>query len=461
VIRSVFVLALVTMVAFAARSFLPRSVTLTGSGAALAFGFLLIAAVEVGRVFHKLKLPHLTGFILCGALFGPELLGLITPAMVSDLGLVKKVAVGLIALLAGCELNVRALKPRLASIGWISALYLPITVVALFLLFMGMLPFLPFAAGMTLAQRAAVALVCANVLAALSPAVVIGILSETRSSGPLSSLAMSIVVLADLLIVLTFSGSGAIARSLFPDPAAGSALASLGMHILGSIAVGIGVGALLALYIRRIGMRIGLFVFATLFVVAEAGSAFHIDPLLTGLSAGLFLENVSPVSGHEVIKHTEPASMPTFAVFFSVVGAEVHLHAFLSVAPFAIAAALVRAGGVYGGARIGARVAGLDRDLQRSIPFGMLPQAGIAIGLANLVKQTWAGWGEGAATLLLGTVVINELIGPVLFRMALARAGEIGRNIEPAQSARPAHASLSGVESSLSEKLGVPPPPAV
>ncbi len=460
-IRSVFVIALVTMVAFAARSFLPRTVTLTGSGAALAFGFLLIAAVEVGRVFHKLKLPHLTGFILCGAVFGPEMLGLITPAMVSDLGLVKKVAVGLIALLAGCELNLRALKPKLASIAWISAFYLPITIIALFLLLMCLLPFMPFAASMSLGQRAAVALLCANVLAALSPAVVIGILSETRSSGPLSSLAMSIVVLADLLIVLTFSGAGAVAQSLFPDPAAGSVLATLGMHILGSIVVGVGVGALLAVYIRRIRLRIGLFVFATLFVVAEAGSAFHLDPLLTGLSAGLFLENVSPVSGHEVIRHTEPASMPTFAVFFSVVGAEVHLHAFLSVAPFAIAAALLRGGAIYGGARLGARMAGLGPDLQRSIPFGMLPQAGIAIGLANLVKQTYAGWGQAASTLILGTVVINELVGPVLFRVALARAGEIGRSVEPTQAARPAHASLAGVEPSIAEKLGVPPPPAV
>lgn len=458
-IRSAFVLALVTMVAFAARSFLPRTVTLTGSGAALAFGFLLIAAVEVGRVCHKLKLPHLTGFILCGAVFGPEVLGLITPAMVSDLGLVKKVAVGLIALLAGCELNLRALRPKLASIGWISALYFPITVLGLFLLFLAVVGFMPFASGMSLGQKAAVSLVCANILAALSPAAVIGILSETRSSGPLSSLSMSIVVIADLLIVLTFSASGALARSMFPDPsAAQSLIASLTMHILGSIVVGVGVGALLALYIRRIGLRIGLFIFATLFVVAEAGGVFHIDPLLAGLSAGMFLENVSPVSGHEVIRHTEPASMPTFAVFFSVIGAEISLRGFASVAPVAVAATLVRAAGIYGGTRMGARLAGLDSSLERRLPYGLIPQAGIAIGLANLVKQSYPSWGEPVSNLVLGTIVINQIVGPVLFRVALSRAGEIGRNVEPAQSARPAHASLSGVEPVLADKLGVPPP---
>ena len=443
-IRSAVVLALVSMVAFAARSFLPRTVTVTGSGAALAFGFLLIAAIELGRISNAIKLPNLTGYIVCGAVFGPEVLGLVTPAMLSDLGLVKKVAVGLIALLAGCELNLRALRPRLASIGWISALYLPVTVLSLFVLFLALLPLMPFAAGFTLGQRAAVALVCANVLAALSPAVVIGILSETRSSGPLSSLSMSIVVVADLLIVLTFSGTGFIARALFPDAASGaSLLTELGMHILGSIAVGIGLGALMALYIRRIGLRVGLFVFATLFFVAEVGSAFHIDPLLAGLSAGMFLENVSPVSGHQVVRQTEPASMPTFAVFFAVVGAEIHLRAFLAVAPFALAATVVRAGGIYAGSLLGARIARLEKSVARRLPIGMLPQAGVAIGLADLVQRTHPAWGAAASALILGTVMINQLVGPVLFRFALQRAGEAGRSDVAEHAVRPPHASLT------------------
>src|SRR6185369_2318535 len=106
--------------------------------------------------------------------------------------------------------------------------------------------------------------------------------------------------------------------------------------------VGIGIGLMFALYMRRVRMRIALFVFAVCFVVAEAGTSLHFDPLLVGLAAGLFLENVSPVSGHEVIHETEIAAMPTFAVFFAVIGAEVHLEAFVAVAPFAVCMALTR-----------------------------------------------------------------------------------------------------------------------
>ncbi|MRG91630.1 cation:proton antiporter [Polyangium spumosum] len=441
-IRGLLVLALVAGIAFAARSFLPSDVTITGSGAALAFGFLLLAAMQTGHIFHDLRLPHLTGFILCGALFGPEVLRLITPSMLGDLTLVKKVAVGLIALTAGCELNFARLWPKIRTIGLLAAVSLVACALLLFAVFFAISSRLPFTAGMEPAQRAVVSLILANVLCARSPAVVISILKESRAAGPLSELALSTVVIADLTVVVSFAFSDSLAHAVFPVAGAAqtSVLGALAAHILGSILVGVGIGLVFALYIRRVGLRVGLFVFAVLFVVAEAGGALHLDPLLVGLSAGLFLENVSPVSGHEVIQETEIAAMPTFAVFFAVVGAEVHLHAFLSVAPYAALAALVRAAGIYVGARAAGRVAGLDPRIGRLVPFGMFPQAGIAIGLAGLVAATFPPWGADAATLILGTIVINEMLGPVLFRMALARADEIGKKRDGSLLDLPSHA---------------------
>lgn len=430
--RAMILLALIAALSFAARSFAPGGAIQAGSGAVLAFGFLLLAAVQTGHVFHGLRLPHLTGFILCGAVFGPEVLGLLTHEMVSDLTLVKKVAVGLIALNAGCELNFKALRPRLKGIGAVSAAGLLCASLLLFGLFAWLTQRLPFTREMTEAQRLVVALVCANVLTALSPAVVMGIISETRARGPLTELALSIVVLADLAIVVSFSLTGSIVGRVFPEAGHAAGLGGLIAHVFGSIGAGLAIGAVFALYIRRVGRRVGLFVFGVSFVVAEAGGALHLDPLLTGLTAGLFLENVSPVSGHEVIRHTHPAAMPTFAVFFAVVGAEVHLATFFGVAGWAVLAALVRGIGLTAGARLGARLSGLEPELGRRIPFGMYPQAGIAIGLANLVREQFRPWGEAASMLLLGTIVVNEMIGPVLFRSALVRAGEVGlREEEP------------------------------
>lgn len=443
--RGLVVLALVAALSFAARSFLVDASEVTGSGAALAFGFLLLAAIQTGHVFHALRLPHLTGFLLCGALFGPEVLGLVTPRMIKDLALVKNVAVGLIALNAGCELNFRRLYPKLKSIGFISALGLPLAFMALFGFLFSVSKLIPFMQDMTTPQRLVVTLICANVLTALSPAVVMGIISETRAEGPLTELCLSIVVLADLAISIAFAFSDSAATAVFPHAGGPehSVFGALALHILGSIGMGIGVGAVFAVYIRRIALRIGLFVFAVCFVVAEAGSTISLNPLLVGLAAGLFLENVSPVSGHEVIHETEAAAAPTFAVFFAVIGAEVHLHDFLTVAPFAVGAAVSRAIGLWIGARLGAKAAGVDPAVARRVPFGMFPQAGIAIALANLVGDSFGAWGLKAKTLLLGTIVVNETVGPVLFRSALARAGEIGKKKTEGSVHKPSHASIA------------------
>lgn len=458
-IRAVFVLALVSSLSFAARSFLLDTETLTGSGAALAFGFLLLAALQTGHIFHALRLPHLTGFILCGAIFGPEVLGLLTRPMLQDLSLVNKVAVGLIALVAGCELNYKRLRPQLRSIGLVSAFGLFFASILLFTFFFVASTHIEFTREMTTTQRVVVSLICANVLSALSPSVVMGLLSETKADGPLSQMALSIVVLADLAIAVSFAFSDSIAHSAFPGPAGqASIFGALAVHIFGSILAGVGVGAIFAVYIRRVGVRIGLFVFAVCFVVAEAGSALHLDPLLTCLSAGLFLENVSPVSGHEVIRETEPAATPVFAVFFAVIGAQVHVHAFLAVAPFALGAAVVRAIGLWSGARLGAKVAKLDETLARRIPLAMFPQAGIAIGLANLVKTSFSPWGGAASTLILGTVVVNEMVGPVFLRAALVRAGEVGMKPDWAHESHD-DAPLDDVSIPGRSLPSMPPPP--
>ena len=425
VTRALLLLSLVTAVAYSARTFLPSGVTITGSGAALAFGFLIVAALQVGHVAEAIRFPHLTGYLLCGFLFGPSVLRIISQPMLADLALIKGTAVGLIALLAGCELNFRLLRPRLRAITAISVATITAMLILLGLLFFWITSILPATADFTVLQRIAVALICANVLAAFSPAVVIGVISETNARGPLSELCMSIVVIADLAIVITFSLTSSLARTVLPETGSAGGVGVLAAHIFGSIIVGVVFGMVLAIYIRRVQVRTGLFVFALLFIAAEAGRVLHLDPLLVGLAAGLFLENVSPVGGEKVTRAAATVALPTFAIFFAVIGAELHLRAFLHVAPFAIAAALVRAAAIYGGTRAGVAIAGVDREVGRLVPLGLLPQAGVAIALAVLVLNDFQPWGRVLGTVLLGSIVVNELIGPVLFRAALARANEI------------------------------------
>ncbi|MFZ2493893.1 MAG: cation:proton antiporter [Thermoanaerobaculia bacterium] len=419
-------LAMILVLAYGARSFVPAGQTITGSGAALALGFLLIAAIQIAHLADAVHFPHLTGYLLCGLLFGPQVLGIISEPMVADLALVKGTAVGLIALLAGCELNFIRLRPALRAITSVSIVTSVVSGLALWGLFFWIASVLPVTSGYGTLERAGVALVCANVLTAFSPAVVVGLINETRASGPLSQLCMSVVVVADLAMVVTFALTTSVVRSLFPQAQSTGGFSVLAEHIFGSIIVGTMVGAVLALYTRRVQTRTGLMVFALLFIVAEGGRFLHLDPLLVGLTAGLLIENASPVSGEEIARAARPLALPMFAIFFAVVGAEIHLAAFIHVAPFAALAAITRAVAIFTGSHIGTKIGGVPRETARLVPLGLLPQAGVAIALAVLVLNDFPPWGRVLGTVLLGSIVVNELVGPILFRYALGKAGEIG-----------------------------------
>ncbi len=430
--RALLTIAVITALTYSARSFVPRGAMITGSGAALAFGFLLIVAVQAAHICNALRMPRLTGYILVGILFGPEMLGIVSAKMLSDLALVKGTAVGLIAFLAGCELNVRRLRPRLRAIGTLSALTMLGAALIMFAFFFALTHVVPVTAGYTTIQRIAVALIAANVLAAYSPAVVVGILSETKASGPLSETALSIVVVADLVIVITYALSSTFAHVIFPSGGAGG-LALLIPHIFGSIVAGVIAGGVLALYVSRVGSRSGVFTFAVLFIAAEAGAALHLNPLLIGLAAGLLLENVTPIGGEQLAHAVEGVAMPTFAIFFAVVGAEIQLQAFIHTAPFAIAAAVLRGLGIYAGARAAGRLVALDPLFTKRVTLGLLPQAGVAIALVALLLGDFPPWGAIVGTIVLGTIIVNQLIGPILFRNALVASGETRAGADPAE----------------------------
>lgn len=440
--RALILVAVVLAVALGSRSFLPADAVVTGSGATLAMGLMLLMALLSAQLTHSLRLPHVTAYILAGALMGPDGLALLTSAMLTDLSPVKSVAVGLIALLAGCELNLRALAPRLRQIGLLSFAGLFGGFFALFGLLFALLHQLPLGEGLSTTDRLVIALIGANGLCAFSPPVVIGILTESRAKGLLTELWISIAVLADIAIVLTFSLTSALAHQVLGSGGGEgqSGLWSVLWHLFGSLGAGALIGPVLAFYIVRVGRRVGLFVFASLFVIAQLSGPLHLDPLLMGLTAGLFLENVSPVSGEQVIHETEVASLPTFAIFFALIGAEIHFHEFFAVAPYALALAVTRATGLFLGVRLLGGPSGADVRTRAYVPFGMLPQAGIAIALATAVKTTFPTWGPAASTLMLGTIVVNELIGPVIFRIAVSRSGEANQRHDLPLAEHPAHA---------------------
>ena len=429
-IRSLLLLIVVVVLMSSARSFLPDGAHYVAgdAGTALAFGFLVLAAVQSGELAAGVKLPRLTGYLLCGLACGPGAAGLVTPEMIASLKLVSSVAVGLIALTAGCELNLRHLRPRLRSVLLIVALSLALALGVTTVLAANLVGWLPFLAALTPAQRWAAALNLGVLFASLSPSVVLALLTESEAAGPLSETGLGVVVLADIAVIVLFGVAHSVAQQTFGGAGTSmSPVTQLSIEIFGSVAVGAAVALAILAWMRRVQRALVLFLLAVCIVAAEVGSRLHLDPLLICLAAGLLLQNVLGVSGEEIAHALEPASLPIFAVFFALAGAALDLSVLRSLWVAALVFAVARAATLTAGSIAGARLAKAEPVVQRWVPATLLPQAGVSVGLAELLARHFPTWGVGARALVLAVVTVNQILGPVLLRVALVKADEAGK----------------------------------
>ncbi len=406
----------------------------TPAATSLGLGFVLLSAFFAGGVFKRFGLPRLTGYIAIGITAGPYVLGLLTPSMVTSLKLFNGVAIALIALTAGLEIELQRMRPLLRSIGYITLTAVVGTVILLAITVYLARDLLPFMVDMTTLQTVAVAGVLGAVMAAQSPAVVVALRDEAESDGPLTQTVLGVVVLADLVVILLFAVLSTLAKSTFGGGAGTDdgtsdvwlTIGNLAWEILGSMVVGVLVGVLFQLYVSFIAEGGALFILTVSFAVAEVGQRLALDPLLVALAAGMYVRNVT-TGGDRVQKLIEATALPVYVVFFAVTGAGIHLDVLPLVGLPAGIFVATRAFGLLVGTRIGARLAKAPDVVERYAGFGLLPQAGLALALALLFSRTFPEFGSAASALVLGIVAINEIVAPVLYRVALVKSGEAGK----------------------------------
>jgi Kef-type K+ transport system membrane component KefB len=292
---------------------------------------------------------------------------------------------------------------------------------------------LPFMNGLTENQVITLSLVLGVTMVAQSPAVVVALRDETAADGPLIRTVMGVVVLADLVVILMFAVVSSLAQGAFGAQTDILETAKkLFWELFGSMGIGVLVGALISVYLRRIKTSGALFVVAVAFVVAEVGQRMHLDPLILALAAGMFIRNATPF-GERLHKEIEQASLPVYVAFFGVAGATIHLDVLAAVGPAAALFVATRAIGFQVGNRLAAARSGAPDVVRKYGGFGLMPQAGLALALALLFTKTFPQFGASASALVFGVVALNELIAPVLFRISLVRSGESGgrHNVHP------------------------------
>jgi Kef-type K+ transport system membrane component KefB len=426
VIHALIVLFAVAGLMHAARSFLPSDADGHAiSGTALSFGFLLLGAFFAGKIFAAARLPRLTGYIVAGIVAGPSVAALVSRDMVRALGPVQGVAICLIALTAGGELNVRRMRPLFRTIGWMTLYVVVGCATGITAALLLMMPWLPFLEGVGLWESVVVCSVIGVSLAALSPAVVMALLSEMRAEGPLSRTMLGVVVAADLVVIVLFSLIASGAQAVLGESSAAADVARhVGWELGGSALAGIAMGIVLTVYLRKVRAGRALFVLLGCVLMSEVGSRLALDPLIIALTAGLFMENFSEVETTTLVTEIEAASLPVYVVFFAVAGAALRVDLLSAVLGPAAMLVGVRFVLIWLGSLAGARRAHADATVKRWAFTGFLPQAGLALALPLLYPSVLPGIAEGPAALVLGIVGINQVLMPILLRIALVRSGE-------------------------------------
>lgn len=392
----------------------------------VAIGFLLMGAFIGGKMAARVRLPRISGYLLVGAVAGPFVSGLLTKDMLAAGKAVEGVAVALIALTAGGEIEVSWLRKQAKNLTVITVLQVVIVgalVSAVVFFGRSLFPFMP-------EDNMVEALVITMVLAAIaisnSPTVTIAVISENRASGPLSRTVLGITVLVDLCVIVLFAVTLAVARDILGRGAGEPLGLTLLRELGGSVAVGLVIGAGIHLFLRYIDKDTPVFIVAVCFAIWQLASAFHLETLLIALSAGVLVKNLPEANGEKLIAGIERVSLPVYALFFAAAGAKVNVGALAAMGPLALLLAGTRALGVYLGTAAGSRICHLEPVVRRYMWMGLISQAGVTLALAAILARAFPEWGEGIQTVIIAMIAFHELLGPIGFQYALKRSGEIG-----------------------------------
>ena len=397
-----------------------------GGTTLLAFGFLILAAYTVGELARAVGLPKIVGYLAAGVIFGPAGLQTVTALSVGRLGPVSQLAVALIAFLAGAELRWKEVRDRGITLLKMTVVELSLAFIALAVVLYALMGFIPFLSDAPQATQIAAALLFASVAIVHSPAVTMAVLSETEAHGTVARTTLGVVLIADVVVVILFSIALTVARNLAP-PVEGAQAMTVGMavwEIGGALLVGALLGGAVALYLRFVGRELVLFAVLVAFFGAEIARVAHVELLLTLLTAGFVTENVS-TEGDALRAAVERSAAPVFVVFFALSGAKIDLPQVVPLLPLVLPLAAVRAAAIFGGTRLGGRWAGAEEGERRLVWMGLVSQAGVAIGLAAILSETYGEMGLRLQGMLLALIAVNETVGPILFRRALSASGEV------------------------------------
>ncbi len=403
-------------------------------------GFLIVAisANQISRVFKQIHLPLITGFIITGIIAGPYFLRLIPASVGKHLGFINELSLAFIAFAAGAELYLKELRSRFKSIKWNTFGQLVITFVVGGLGVFFIADLIPYMKDLSVTAKIAVSILTGTIFVARSPASAIAVVNELRARGPFTQTVMGVTVLKDFIVIILFAVNLSVAKTLI----SGQDFNFLSvLKILLELALSIGVGYTYGFALRYLMSWKIKTTYKTLYIVLLGYSAYllghvthyltgtylpfemAIEPLLICILASFFVTNYSRYRV-EFLKIIEETSPYIYIGFFTLTGATMEVDVLWRVSGIAVLLFLIRLSTMIMGSYVGGMLA---KDPMKHMNYGWMPyitQAGVALGLATIIASTFPGWGNQFATVVIAVIVLNQFVGPPLFKYSLNKLGE-------------------------------------
>ncbi|HKQ71080.1 MAG TPA: sodium:proton exchanger, partial [Polyangiaceae bacterium] len=320
----------------------------------------------------------------------------------------------------------------LRSLMWATLLQSAFVAAGMTGVFFLMRPMIPFLKQLDIVAVLGVSLLWGVLAVTRSPSAALGILSQTRASGPVATFTLTFVMASDIVVVVLLATGLTLARPMI-EPGGTISLhefQALGREILGSVALGTTLGLVLAAYVRLVNKQLILVFLALGFGLSEVMRYLHYDALLAFMVAGFVVQNLSN-QGEKFVHAIQQMGSVVYVIFFATAGAHLDIPLLRSLWPVAVVLAGSRALITWATGRLGSRIADDAPIVKKWGWCGLVSQAGLALGLSAVVAKAFPLFGDGFRALAIATVALNEMFGPILFKFGLDRAGETSATPAP------------------------------
>jgi Kef-type K+ transport system membrane component KefB len=379
----------------------------------LALGGILLLGLFTSALGQRSFLPRVTLLLVFGVIIGKDVLDIVPRVFTDRFGIIADMALLMVGFLLGGKLTVDSLRQSAGKVLWISISAALLTTMIV-------------SAGLVLAgvsMEIAVLLGC--IASATAPAAVLDVVMEAGEESPFSRLLLSIVALDDIWALLLFSIGMALVMSLNGSGGDLSAVSMATREVGGAVILGLLVGLPAAYLTGRIrqGKPVLTEALGVVFVCGGLAMWLDVSYLLASIVTGVVIANLA--RHHEYPFHAiEDIEWQFMVVFFVLAGASLELDALGDIGLIGVIYILCRAAGKVVGARTGSLFSGADRVTGNWMGAALLPQAGVAIGMALVASNRFPEYHQLLLSVVVSSTVFFEIIGPVFTRLAIRRANQ-------------------------------------